>query len=84
MTLGRWASAEGNWRGLSVEMRSEVLLLRKAPNRVRLRLKPIKHFRRNPFSLDPFWPFTMLRAGPGTNRRTGINLLVAGRTVGQS
>ena len=29
--------------------------------------------------LRPFRPFTMLRAGPGTNRRTGIDKFVASR-----
>jgi hypothetical protein len=29
-------------------------------------------------------PFTMLRAGPGSNRSTGIDKLVASRTVVQS
>jgi hypothetical protein len=28
-------------------------------------------------------PFTMLRAGPGSNRRAGIDKLVASRTVAQ-
>jgi len=46
--------------------------------------KGLKHFRRIPFCSCPIRPFTMAKAGPGKNRRTGIMKLVAGRTVGQS
>ncbi len=34
--------------------------------------------------MDPLRPFTMLRVGPGSNRSTGIDKLVASRTVEQS
>jgi hypothetical protein len=33
---------------------------------------------------NPFWPFTMQRAVSGPDRSTGINNLVASRTVEQS
>jgi len=35
-------------------------------------------------AVKPFWPFTMQRAVSGGDRSTGINNLVASRTVEQS
>jgi hypothetical protein len=39
---------------------------------------------RTGFHHGPFRPFTILKAGPGSNRCAGIDKLVASRTVVQS
>jgi hypothetical protein len=44
----------------------------------------LRSFHAQHFRHGPLRPVTMLRVGPGSNRSTGIDKLVASRTVEQS